>query len=394
MIEKSVGMVPRLVRNWARVYTLGLPSEIREARRAEIESDLWEHIHDSDLGRDAPSPYCASHALIRLLAGVPDDLLWRIEQAKIHSMERDSHMLSINVSSEVKEMTAILETTLPNRLYQGKVRDTYDLGDGLLLMVATDRTSAFDVVLPTGIPEKGAVLCQISAFWFDKTAGIIPNHFVSLGADRADLGLDEDIARRAMVVKRAERIDVECIVRGFITGSAWGEYRRSGTVAGQPMPEGLQDGDMFPEPLFTPSTKAEEGHDENITVAQMEDLVGKELTEALSKASIEVYSHARDYAREKGIIIADTKFEFGIIDGEVSLIDEVLTPDSSRFWDMDGYAPGKSQPSYDKQFVRDWLDAQGWDHEPPAPELPDDIVAATKDRYLEAYTRLTGDTLS
>ena len=291
-------------------------------------------------------------------------------------------------------MTTIRETTLPNRLYQGKVRDTYDLGDGLLLMVATDRISAFDVVLPTGIPEKGAVLCQISEFWFNKTAHIIPNHFVSLATDRSDLDLSHEIARRSMVVKRAERIDVECIVRGFITGSAWSEYRRTGTVAGQPMPEGLRDGDMFPEPLFTPSTKAEEGHDENITVAQMEDFVGKELTERLSQASIDVYATARDYAKEKGIIIADTKFEFGIIDGEISLIDEVLTPDSSRFWDMDGYAPGKSQPSYDKQFVRDWLDDAGWDHEPPAPELPGDVVASTAERYLEAYRMLTGNSLS
>ena len=291
-------------------------------------------------------------------------------------------------------MTTIRETTLPNRLYQGKVRDTYDLGEGMLLMVATDRISAFDVVLPTGIPEKGAVLCQISEFWFNKTAHIIPNHFVSLATDRSDLDLSHEIARRSMVVKRAERIDVECIVRGFITGSAWSEYRRTGTVAGQPMPEGLRDGDMFPEPLFTPSTKAEEGHDENITVAQMEDFVGKELTERLSQASIDVYATARDYAKEKGIIIADTKFEFGIIDGEISLIDEVLTPDSSRFWDMGGYAPGKSQPSYDKQFVRDWLDEAGWDHEPPAPELPGDVVASTAERYLEAYRMLTGNTLS
>ena len=291
-------------------------------------------------------------------------------------------------------MTTIRDTTLPNRLYQGKVRDTYDLGEGMLLMVATDRISAFDVVLPTGIPEKGAVLCQISEFWFNKTAHIIPNHFVSLATDRSDLDLSHEIARRSMVVKRADRIDVECIVRGFITGSAWSEYRRSGTVAGQQMPEGLRDGDMFPEPLFTPSTKAEEGHDENITVAQMEDLVGKELTERLAQASIDVYATARDYAKEKGIIIADTKFEFGIIDGEISLIDEVLTPDSSRFWDMDGYAPGKSQPSYDKQFVRDWLDDAGWDHEPPAPELPGDVVASTAERYLEAYRMLTGNTLS
>ena len=290
-------------------------------------------------------------------------------------------------------MTTIRETDLPNMLYRGKVRDTYAIDESMLLMVATDRISAFDVVLPTGIPEKGAVLCQISAFWFDKTAHIIPNHFVALASDRPDLNLSDDIARRSMVVRKADRIDIECIVRGYITGSAWSEYRRSGSVAGIPMPEGLREGDMFPEPLFTPSTKAEEGHDENITVAQMEDLVGKELTAQLAEASIAVYAAARDYALEKGIIIADTKFEFGVIDGKVSLIDEVLTPDSSRFWDMDGYAPGKSQPNYDKQFVRDWLDAAGWDHEPPAPELPQDVVERTRRRYLEAYAKLTGDAL-
>ena len=290
-------------------------------------------------------------------------------------------------------MTTIQETELPNMLYRGKVRDTYDLGDGLLLMVATDRISAFDVVLPTGIPEKGAVLCQISAFWFDRTSHIVPNHFVALATDRADLDLPQDLARRAMVVKRADRIDVECIVRGYITGSAWSEYRRSGSVAGIPMPEGLREGDAFPEPLFTPSTKAEEGHDENITVAQMEDMVGKELTAQLSEASIAVYAAARDYALQKGILIADTKFEFGVIDGEVSLIDEALTPDSSRFWDMEGYAPGKSQPNYDKQFVRDWLDAAGWDHEPPAPELPPDVVERTHSRYLEAFSKLTSNPL-
>ena len=290
-------------------------------------------------------------------------------------------------------MTTIQETELPNMLYRGKVRDTYDLGDGLLLMVATDRISAFDVVLPTGIPEKGAVLCQISAFWFDRTSHIVPNHFVTLATDRADLDLPQDLARRAMVVKRADRIDVECIVRGYITGSAWSEYRRSGSVAGIPMPEGLREGDAFPEPLFTPSTKAEEGHDENITVAQMEDMVGKDLTSQLSDASIALYAAARDYALEKGILIADTKFEFGVIDGEVALIDEALTPDSSRFWDMEGYAPGKSQPNYDKQFVRDWLDAAGWDHEPPAPELPPDVVERTHSRYLEAFSKLTGNPL-
>lgn len=291
-------------------------------------------------------------------------------------------------------MTTIRETTLPNLLFRGKVRDTYALDERLMLMVATDRISAFDVVLPTGIPEKGAVLNQISAFWFEKTGHIIPNHFVALATDRDDLSIPTEIARRAMVVRKAERIDVECVVRGYITGSAWSEYRRQGTVSGQDMPSGLVEGDKFPEPLFTPTTKAEVGNDEAISIQQMEDMVGKELTEQLSKTSIALYAFARDFALDKGILIADTKFEFGIIGGQLTLIDEALTPDSSRFWDMSGYEPGKSQPNYDKQFVRDWLDASGWDHEPPAPELPDDVVEKTHQRYLEAYRLLTDTALA
>ncbi|MCH7625723.1 MAG: phosphoribosylaminoimidazolesuccinocarboxamide synthase [Chloroflexi bacterium] len=291
-------------------------------------------------------------------------------------------------------MTTITETTLPNMLHKGKVRDTYDLGDGKLLMVATDRISAFDVVLPTGIPEKGAVLCQISAFWFERTSHLIPNHYIALAADVDGLGISEEIARRSMVVRRAERIDVECVVRGYITGSALSEYRRSGTVSGKTMPSGMVEGDKFPEPLFTPTTKAEVGHDEAITVEQMEEMVGKELTHRLAEVSINIYSFARDLAQTKGIIIADTKFEFGHVDGRLTLIDELLTPDSSRFWDASGYAPGKSQPNYDKQYVRDWLDEQGWDHEPPAPELPDDVVERTHQRYLEAFKTLTERTLA
>ncbi len=291
-------------------------------------------------------------------------------------------------------MTTITETSLPNMIHKGKVRDTYDLGDGRLLMVATDRISAFDVVLPTGITEKGAVLNQISAFWFEKTSHLIPNHYIALAAEVDDLDISEEIARRSMVVRRAERIDVECVVRGYITGSALSEYRHSGTVSGRPMPEGMVEGDKFPKPLFTPTTKAEVGHDEAITVEQMGDMVGKELTQRLAEISISIYSFARDLAQTKGIIIADTKFEFGLIDGGLTLIDELLTPDSSRFWDAAGYAPGKSQPNYDKQYVRDWLDEQGWDHEPPAPELPDDVVERTHQRYLEAFKTLTEGTLA
>ena len=287
-------------------------------------------------------------------------------------------------------MVAIKESPLPNLVYRGKVRDTHELDDRHFLMVATDRISAFDVVLPTAVPDKGAVLCQISAFWFDRTKDIVPNHFVALASDRPDLGVSAELARQAMVVRRAERVDVECVVRGYITGSAWSEYRKSGTVSGQPMPSGLREGDKFPEPLFTPTTKAEVGHDENLSFPQVVEMVGGDTADRLRDLTTAVYNSAHDFAMEKGILIADTKMEVGFIDGELTLIDELLTPDSSRFWDMSGYGPGKSQPNFDKQFVRDWLDAQGWDHEPPAPELPDDVVARTRERYIEAHQRLTG----
>ena len=291
-------------------------------------------------------------------------------------------------------MAAIKESPLPNLVYRGKVRDTHELDDRHFLMVATDRISAFDVVLPTAVPDKGAVLCQISAFWFDRTKDIVPNHFVAMATNRPDLDVPADLARQAMVVRRAERIDVECVVRGYITGSAWSEYRKSGTVSGQPMPAGLREGDKFPEPLFTPTTKADVGHDENLSFEEVVDMVGGDTADRLRDLTTAVYNSAHDYAVEKGILIADTKMEFGFIDGELTLIDELLTPDSSRFWDMEGYAPGKSQPNFDKQFVRDWLNAQGWDHEPPAPELPDDVVDKTRERYIEAHERLTGTAIA
>ena len=297
----------------------------------------------------------------------------------------------------------LIESGLPNLMHRGKVRDTYAIDDILLLMVATDRISAFDVVLPTGIPEKGKVLNRISSFWFGRTAHLIPNHLVALAdsgdaipylAKNPDLAhIPSELASQAMVVKEAERIDIECIVRGYITGSAWSEYRRQGTVSGKPMPEGLVEGMEFPEPLFTPTTKAEEGHDQNMSDQEVEDMVGAQIAQKLAEASKTVYKFAHDYARERGIILADTKMEFGTLNGQLILIDELLTPDSSRFWDMEGYAPGKSQPNFDKQFVRDWLVEQGWNQEPPAPELPSDVVALTTDRYKEAYRRLTGTDL-
>ena len=292
---------------------------------------------------------------------------------------------------------------MPGRLHRGKVRDTYGLSGDHLLMVATDRISAFDVVLPTGITDKGLVLNRISAFWFDKIKHIVPNHFVCLGdSPEADQyiressiagSVSEEVASKSMVIKRAERLDLECVVRGYIAGSAWSEYRGQGTVSGLDVGKGLVEGQAFPEPLFTPTTKAEEGHDENMSKQEVLDMVGLDLARQLEETSISIFKWALDYARERNIIVADTKMEFGIIDGQLTLIDELLTPDSSRFWDVESYSPGQSQPSYDKQFVRDWLNNQGWDHEPPAPELPSDVVAQTSEKYKEAYFKLTGGRL-
>ncbi len=299
----------------------------------------------------------------------------------------------------------LLETPLPDILYRGKVRDTFDLGDGLLLMVATDRISAFDVVLPNGIPDKGRVLSRMSEFWFEITQHIVPNHFVALASDRDSLGaladhpklrdLPEEIAQQAMVVKRAERIDAECVVRAYLTGSALVDYNATGTVFGVPMAPGLVEGSKLPELMFTPTTKAEVGHDEPVSMEELGGMVGAELAGNLRDLSFAVFQHAHDVAAERGIIIADTKFEFGMRDGDIILIDEVLTPDSSRFWDAALYNPGRSQPNFDKQFVRDWLLTQkDWDRTPPAPTLPDDIVEKTQERYLAAYERLTGRSLA
>ncbi len=298
----------------------------------------------------------------------------------------------------------LLETRLPNLLHRGKVRDTYAVNDELLLMVATDRISAFDVVLPDGIPDKGRVLNRMSAFWFEKSRHIVPNHLICL-ADAPDVGasyrgnellsaISAQLASQAMIVRKAKRIDIECIVRGYIAGSAWSEYRREGTVSGKPMPPDLVEGAAFPQPIFTPTTKAETGHDQNMSDQQVLDMVGAEMAHQLQETSVAVYSFAQEYANSRGIILADTKMEFGTLDGELILIDELLTPDSSRFWDMEGYQPGQSQPNYDKQFVRDYLLEQGWNQEPPAPHLPQDVVAKTSERYLEAYYRITGQRLA
>ena len=287
-------------------------------------------------------------------------------------------------------MKSIEKVNLPNLLYRGKVRDTFPMSDDRLLIVATDRISVFDVVLPSTIPGKGIVLSKISSFWFDLTKDIIPNHLINLATDTKELDIDTEILQRGSIVKKAERIDVECVVRGYITGSAWSEYKKTGKVAGFDMPSDLKEGDKFPSPLFTPTTKAEVGHDEPLTIDEVKDMVGKDMADRLESITIEIYNFAHDFALSKGILIADTKMEFGVINGELTLIDELLTPDSSRFWDLNGYSPGKSQPNYDKQFVRDWVASSGWDHEPPAPKLPLDIINKTQDRYLQAYNKLTG----
>ncbi len=262
-------------------------------------------------------------------------------------------------------------------LHRGKVRDVYELDGDRLVLVASDRISAFDVVLPTPIPGKGIVLTQLSAFWFELTRHLIDNHLIS-------------VEGRSMVCRKAKRLDVECVARGYLAGSAWAEYRRAGTVGGQPAPAGLSESAELPEPLFTPTTKAEAGHDQPMSYAEVESAIGARLAAQVRESTLAVYGWARAYARERGIIIADTKLEFGLVDGRLILIDELLTPDSSRFWPAAEYQPGGPQPSFDKQYVRDYLEATGWDKTAPGPELPPDVVAKTGEKYREAYRRLVG----
>ncbi|MDP8977395.1 MAG: phosphoribosylaminoimidazolesuccinocarboxamide synthase [Actinomycetota bacterium] len=288
-------------------------------------------------------------------------------------------------------------TDLPGvrRVGSGKVRELYEVGDDLLL-VATDRISAFDVVLPTPIPDKGRVLTGLTAFWLDLLGDTVPNHRVTTEVDVFPevLRSHRDRLRgRAMLCRRADMVPIECVARGYLAGSGWKEYRAEGTVCGVPLPEGLTESEKLPEPIFTPATKATDGHDENIDVDRMAELVGAELTATLADLTLALYRRARDHARERGILVADTKFEFGFVDGRLTLADEVLTPDSSRFWPADRYVPGRAQPSLDKQYVRDWLESAGWDKRPPAPELPDEVVARTRERYVSAYERITGTLL-
>jgi phosphoribosylaminoimidazole-succinocarboxamide synthase len=280
-------------------------------------------------------------------------------------------------------------------VYSGKVRDTYELGNGRLLMVASDRISAFDVILPATIPGKGEILTQLSLFWFEQTESLIPNHLT--GESVADLAWSDEsteaLERRSMVVHQAERIPVECVVRGYLAGSGWAEYKRTGSVAGHTLPANLRVGSRLPAPVFTPARKNNGGHDENITRADLENDIGSEIATRLETVSLSIYQQAAESAAARGVIIADTKFEFGFIDGHLTLIDEVLTPDSSRFWDTSTWQPGREPDSWDKQYLRNWLVESGWDREPPAPVLPDEVIQGTRSRYLEAFQRLTGLTL-
>jgi len=285
----------------------------------------------------------------------------------------------------------LLESDLKTyRLFaRGKVRDVYEDGDRLLI-VATDRISAFDYILPTGIPDKGRVLTQMTLFWLDYLKGLVPNHLLT--ADTS--GLPPEFAGRSMWVKRADMFQVECVARGYLVGSGWKDYQKTGAVCGIGLPAGLRESDALPEPIFTPATKAVSGHDENISFEEMTTIVGAPTAGKLRDLTLAIYKNAADYARTRGIIIADTKFEFGIVDGQIVLADEVLTPDSSRFWPADQYAPGKAQPSYDKQFVRDYLESIKWNKQPPAPALPEDIARKTSDKYKDAYRELTGHELA
>jgi phosphoribosylaminoimidazole-succinocarboxamide synthase len=293
----------------------------------------------------------------------------------------------------------VLQLELPGikKIKSGKVREIFDLGDRLLF-VASDRISAFDVIMPNGIPRKGEVLTQISYFWFAQTETFQANHLISRAGDPLPKNLQpfaDKIGRRYMIVKKCRPLAIECIVRGYLAGSGWKEYQKTQTVCGIKLPPGLKESSELPEPLFTPSTKAESGHDENISFEQAKKIVGDDIANQARTASLKIYNFARDYARKRGIIIADTKFEFGLDESgkKLVLIDEVLTPDSSRFWPADQYAPGKGQPSFDKQFVRDYLETLDWDKNPPGPKLPEEVVAKTTAKYLDAYERLTGKKL-
>jgi len=295
-------------------------------------------------------------------------------------------------------VATISETKVPGaKLFRrGKVRDVYEAGSGNLVMVASDRLSAFDVVLPTPIPQKGRVLTQLSNFWFARTRSLVPNHIVETELDHfpEPFRSTRSLEGRAVLVKQCDRVDIECVARGYVSGSAWAEYAKSGTIAGERTTPGLRESERLGDPIFTPATKAMTGHDENISRAQLAAMVGKDLARKLEEVTIALYRSAHAYALGRGLILADTKFEVGFHNGELTLIDEVLTPDSSRYWDAERYRAGSTPPSFDKQYVRDFLTARGWNREPPAPPLPPEVVEGTSQRYLECYERIVGKPLA
>jgi phosphoribosylaminoimidazole-succinocarboxamide synthase len=297
----------------------------------------------------------------------------------------------------MNNQSVVLTTQLQNfpDMKRGKVRDIYAVGRDQFLIVATDRISAFDCVLPNGIPRKGEVLTQLSRFWFERFSGLVKHHMITADFEQFPdtLRQHQELRGRSMLVRKAEVVPFECVVRGYLAGSGWKEYNQAGSVCGIPLPGGLGLSDQLPEPIFTPATKAETGHDINISVEYMADHIGTELTNRLKEVSLQIYQMAAAHLYDRGLILCDTKFEFGLCEGEVMWIDEALTPDSSRFWDRNDYRPGQAQEAFDKQFVRDYLESLAWDKTPPAPELPDQIVEATSERYLEAYRRITGQTL-
>ena len=312
--------------------------------------------------------------------------------------EKESWLSSMNAAPDHPEAVCISELDF---LRSGKVRDIYQVGEDQLLIVASDRISAFDCILPNAIPHKGQVLTQISRFWFDKFSSIVSNHLIATDVkefpaplrDRLSDETRTELDGRSMLVRRAEVIPIECVVRGYLAGSGWKEYQQTGAICGHHLLPGLVEASRLPTPIFTPATKAEAGHDINISIDEMSRIVGKELTQKLEAVSLQIYAEAAAYAETRGIIICDTKFEFGLRNGELILVDEVLTPDSSRFWPKAQYAPGKSQPSFDKQFVRDYLETLDWDKQPPTPALPKSVVEATSAKYLEAYRLITGHDL-
>lgn len=411
-LAKASGLTIRALRYYEQVGLLR-PSGRSDAGHRMYDADdvtrLYQVVALRHMGLNVADTRAAlatdSQGLITLVESLFDRLGEEIEtrqrlRTRLQQTLDAIHRLGRPTVPQMLEVIAMVSTPMMRSSLagheprSGKVRDVYDLPGDRLLVVATDRVSAFDVVMPTGIPRKGEVLTRISAFWFERTSAVVPNAMVAvLEADNArELGVDADASffGRSMVMRKAEPIKVECVVRGYLAGSAWADYQREGSTTTIEVMPGLRQCDELPAPLFTPTSKADAGHDLPMTYAEVEALVGVDVANVLKLRSLALYGYGASVARDRGILIADTKFEFGMLDGEITLIDEVMTPDSSRFWPADEYQPGRDQPSFDKQYLRDWLTSTGWNKEPPGPEIPAEVVRNTSERYIEAYRRLTG----